>query len=457
MMRRLPLVALFALAGCMVGPDYKRPDTGLPAQYGALAAPGEPSIPQEWWKLYNDELLNSLVKDGLAHNTDIFVAVARVEEAQAALREARAILLFPPIDLNASAFRGRTADTNLVTTNGFGVGLATSFELDVWGRLRRGERSIRDQLLASRYGRDTVTLTVAASVARTYFAVRSLDAQLIASQSILQAADQSLDLAKKRFNAGVAPELDVYQAGSLRAQAASQASEIRRQRATFVHALGTITGRLDLAIEPGNFQAIPVPPATPAGLPSQLLERRPDVREAEANLEAATERIGVAKGSEFPALTLTGTLGSAATQASQLFTTGARTWSVGAGLVGPIIDGGRYKARTDQAVAQAKQAQGAYEAAVRSAFRDVLDAISNVKHANDSEVELTNLVDQSQKALHLAELRYEHGIAAYLDVLDAQRTLNDAQLTLIRNRQALLSYTVDLMNALGGGWDPSKS
>lgn len=458
-MRRLTLLALLLAGGCaMVGPDYKRPETSLPGAYRAAAPGGALKVPQAWWTLYNDPLLDKLVEDAFAHNTDLYVAIARVDEAQGALKEARAILFFPPVDLNVQAVRGRTATTGqLVTGSGFGVGLSTSFEVDVWGRLRRGLRSVNDQLLASEYGRDTVAITVAGSVARAYFSVRSLDAQLVASRSILEAAEQSLGLARKRADAGISPDLDIYQAGSLRAQSAAQASEIQRQRATFVHELGVLTGHLDLEISPGAFAEIPVPPTTPPGLPSQLLERRPDVKQAEANLEAATERIGVAKGSEFPALSLTGTYGSLAPQVDSLFTTAARTWSIGAGLTGPILDGGRYRARTEQAEAQARQAQGAYEAAVRSAFRDVVDAISNVKLASDTEVDLTDLVDQSRKALHLAEVRYEHGYSAYLEVLDAQRTLNDAQLTLIRNRLALLSFTVDLMNALGGGWAPQGS
>ncbi|HLX23493.1 MAG TPA: efflux transporter outer membrane subunit [Usitatibacter sp.] len=458
-MRRLAMLALLVASGCaMVGPDYKRPETSLPAKYGESAPEGALKVPFDWWKVYNDPLLDKLIQDGLEHNTDLYIAIARVDEAQGALKEAHAILFFPPIDLNVQAARGRTTSSGtLATGSGFAVGLSTSFEVDVWGRLRRGVRSVNDQLLASEYGRDTVALTVAAQVARAYFAVRGLDAQLIASRSILEAADQSLSLAKKRAGAGIAPDLDIYQAGSLRAQSSAQASEIQRQRATFVHALGVLTGHLDLQIEPGTFNAIPIPPVTPPGLPSELLERRPDVRQAEMNLEAATERIGVAKGSEFPALSLTGTYGSIAPQVDQLFSTAARTWSIGAGLTGPILDGGRYRARTEQAEAQAREAQGAYESAVRNAFRDVVDAISNVKLASDTEVDLRDLVDQSQKALHLAEVRYEHGYSAYLEVLDAQRTLNDAQLTLIRNRVALLSYTVDLMNALGGGWEPPKS
>src|SRR6185503_10032569 len=230
-----------------------------------------------------------------------------------------------------------------------------SFEVDLWGRLRRAERSVRDQLLSSRYGRDTVALTLAATIARSYFAARSLDAQAIASRQILSTADESLGLAKKRSDAGVAPELDVYQAGSLRAQAAAQATEIARQRDAIVHQLGVLTGRLDMKLPEGSLDQLPVPPLAPAGLPSQLLERRPDVRQAEANLQAATERIGVARAAQFPTLSLTAGIGTASNELDNLFSTGSRTWSVGGSLIGPIIDAGRYKARTDQAVAQAKQ------------------------------------------------------------------------------------------------------
>ena len=456
MKRAVALALALATSGCMVGPNYQRPETGLPGAFPeAGAGTAAMSVPHDWWALYSDPTLNDLVASGLANNSDVQVAAARVEEAEAALREARATLFFPLVNGQASAFRGRDSDTSFVTASGFGVGLATSFEVDLWGRLRRAERSVRDQLLSSRYGRDTVALTLAATIARSYFAARSLDAQAIASRQILSTADESLGLAKKRSDAGVAPELDVYQAGSLRAQAAAQATEIARQRDAIVHQLGVLTGRLDLKLPEGGLDQLPIPPLAPAGLPSQLLERRPDVRQAEANLQAATERIGVARAAQFPTLSLTGTLGTASGELDKLFTTGARSWSIGGSLLGPIIDGGRYKARTDQAVAQAKQAEGAYIGAVRNAFRDVSDALSNVRRANESDGQLKDLVDQAGKALHLAQLRYEHGYSAYLEVLDAERTLNDARLQLIRNRQAYLSFTVDLMNALGGGWQAS--
>ena len=455
-MRRYLVVAALVLTGCaMVGPDYQRPDTGLPEAYGEPAPAGGIAVPQQWWKLYNDPLLDELVSAGLERNADVKGAMARVEEAEAALREARATLFFPLVEGEAGASRSRVLDKG--TSSNFNLGASTSFEIDLWGRLRRSEAAIREQLLASRYGRDTVSLTLAAAIARTYFGVRSLDAQLAASNGILKAADESVAIAKKRLDAGVASALDVYQAGSLRTTAAAQAKEVARQRAVLVHQLGVLTGKVDLVVTEGDLFALPVPPLAPSGLPSELLQRRPDVREAEANLAAATQRIGVARASQFPALSLTASLGLASGELSNLFSTGSRVWSVGANVLGPILDGGRYAARTAQAEARARQAEAAYQRAVQNAFRDVSDALSNGRLAAELETDYAQKVDVARAALRLALLRYDSGYSAYLEVLDAQRTLNDAQLGWIRNRQAYLAYTVDLMNSLGGGWTDSTT
>jgi multidrug efflux system outer membrane protein len=454
MSRMLLLAVSLVLSGCMVGPDYKRPETDLPASFnerdvGNAAA----TVPARWWTLYNDPLLDSLVADAMARNADVHLAAARVEEAEAALREANATLFFPLVNGNLGASRSRSFATGAPRTSTlYSIGLSTSFEVDLWGRLRRADMSVRDQLLASQFGRDTVSITLEGTVARAYFAVRSLDAQLRAAEETLNAADQSVRLAQRRADAGVASALDVYQAGTLRAQAASQMKEIQRQRAAVVHQLGVLTGRLDIALPEGRLADLPIPPLPPAGLPSALLERRPDVRQAEALLSAATNRIGVARGNQFPALTLTGSLGAQSPELASLFDSGSHVWSLGAGLLGPIIDGGRYAARTQQAEAQAKQAEATYQRAAETAFREVADALSNVRWAAETETDLDERVRQSREALRLASLRYERGYSAYLEVLDAQRTLNDAQLVAIRNRQAYLSYTVDLMSALGGGW-----
>lgn len=445
----LILAALF-LSGCaMVGPDYQRPEAGLPGAYAESAPAGGIAVPQRWWTLYQDPLLDELVRAGLERNAEVQIAMARVEEAEAALREARATLFFPLVEGDAGASRSRSEGE---TRSNFSLGASTSFEIDLWGRLRRSELAIREQLLASRYGRDTVSLTLAAAITRAYFGVRSLDAQLAASGAILKAAEESVTIARKRLDAGVASALDVYQAGSLRTTAMAQAKEIARQRAVLVHQLGVLTGKADLMLPAGDLFALPVPPLAPPGLPSELLQRRPDVREAEANLAAATQRIGVARASQFPALSLTASLGLASGDLSNLFSTGSRVWSVGADVLGPILDGGRFAARTAQAEARARQAEGAYQRAVQNAFRDVSDALSNARLAAELETDLAQKVEVARAALRLATLRYESGYSAYLEVLDAQRTLNDSLLGWIRNRQAYLTYTVDLMNSLGGGW-----
>lgn len=451
MMKRILAVSVaLAVSGCMVGPNYQRPELDVPAGYnGAGAATGEIKVPEKWWTLYGDATLDGLVQAGLERNADVKLAAARVEEAEAVAAQARAAF-FPTVEGNAGATRSRTLQFG--TVNNFSLGISTSFELDLWGRLRRARRSVRDQLLASEYGRDTVALTLAATIARSYFAALSLDTQYAASEESLRAARQSYDLAKKRLDGGVGSALDVYQAGGLVATSAAQSKEIARQRAAVLHQLGVLTGRLDLSIAAKDIKSLPIPPIPPAGIPSQLLERRPDVRQAEEGLAAATERIGVARAEQFPALSLTGSFGSQSRALDDLFASGSHVWSIGAGLLGPIFDAGLYAARTKQAEAQAKQAAATYQRAVENAFRDVSDALSNVKAASDTEKDLSERLAQAREALRLAELRYRSGYSAYLEVLDATRTLNVAQLDYIRNRQNYLSYTVDLMNALGGGW-----
>lgn len=451
-MRRLvPAIAVLALTACAVGPDYQRPALELPAAFeGADAAAAPLPVPANWWTLYQDPVLDKLVAAGLARNADVQLAAARVEEAQAALRESGASL-WPSVDGSASAARastGGSADT------AFALGASASYELDLWGRLRRTQSAARAALLASRYAQDTVAISLTGAIARAYFAARSLDSQASASMDTLRAAGESLALAQKRADAGVSSQLDVHQAEGLRALAAAQAKDIARQRAVVLHELGVLTGQLELDLASGTLQALPEPPLPPPGLPSTLLTRRPDLRQAEAQLAAATHRIGAARAAQFPTLKLTAAAGSQSAELDSLLSAGSEVWSVGAGLLGPLLNAGQYRARTDQAIARARQAEAQYLAAARDAFRDVADALSSVRLAREAEADLANRVAQAEQALRLATRRYDSGYSAYLEVLDAQRTVNDAQLAFLRNRQAYLSYTVDLMTALGGGWNP---
>lgn len=461
------LIAIGAmLNGCMLlGPDYKRPDVSLPASYPESGSTGTTvSVPANWWLLYKDPLLDKLVAAGLAQNTDVKLAVARIEEAEAILRETNAATLFPQIDIDAFAGRSRastraggTPPVAGATSNDFQLAARTSFELDFWGRLRRLREAARAQYAATRYGRDVVALTLAAGISQTYFNLRSLDAQIIHSQETLKAAAESVDIARSRADAGLISELDVNQGEGNRAQLAAQIKDLQRLRAATMHQLGVLTGVLDLEVGQGDVRALPLPPLPPPGLPSTLLQRRPDVREAEAALAAATAQIGAARAAQFPTLSITGALGAQSAELSNLFSSGAGIWSIGLGLVGPIFDAGRSAARTDQARARAQQTAAIYERTVQTAFREVADALSNVRLSADAEEDLRQRVGQARNALRLATLRYESGYSAYLEVLDAQRTLNDALLALVRNRQLLLGFTVDLMNALGGGWVPPSN
>ena len=329
------LLLALALGGCtLLGSDYQRPQFDLPDRYpeGAAGASAAVPVPANWWRLYEDPLLDKLVAAGLAQNTDVKLALARLEEAEAVLREANATLL-PQVDANTFAGRsgsstraGTTPPGAAAIRNNFQLSANTSFEIDFWGRLRRLREAARAQYIGTRYGRDVIALTLAAAISRTYFTVRSLDAQLIVSDATLAAAVDSADIARRRAEAGVASELDVNQAEANRAQLAAQIKDLRRLRAATVHQLGALTGALDLKLDAGDLHQPPAPPLPPAGLPSTLLERRPDVRQAEAALMAANAQIGVAQAAQFPTFNLTAALGAQSAELSNLFSSGAGIW-----------------------------------------------------------------------------------------------------------------------------------
>jgi multidrug efflux system outer membrane protein len=457
----LGVLCATAMSGCMLlGPNYKRPAVNVPAAYPEASTEGTLTVPADWWRLYKDPLLDGFVATGLQKNADLKLAIARMAEAEAVVREANAAFL-PEIDADGAAGRSRSSTRTGILPpgsrairNNFALSANTSFELDFWGRLRRGREAAGAQYLSSRYGRDVVALTLAAAISQSYFTVRGLDAQIVVSRETLAAAEDSLDIVRKRADAGVTSDLDVNQADANRAQIAAQIKDLRRLRAVAVHQLGLLTGMLDVQVTEGDVWKLPVPPLPPAGLPSTLLERRPDVREAEATLVSANALIGVARAAQLPTISLTAALGVQSGELANMFSSGAGIWSIGLGAVGPILDWGRYAARTQQAEARANQAAATYEKTAQTAFREVSDALSNVSFAADTERDLRERVEQAGNTLRLANMRYRSGYSAYLEVLDAQRTLNDAQLALARNRQLYLNFTVDLMNSLGGGWTP---
>ncbi len=300
-------------------------------------------------------------------------------------------------------------------------------------------------------------MTLAGATAQAYFALRSLDAQLAVLELTIRARQDSLEIARARLQAGLSSELDVHQAQGALSDALVQKREAERQRSLVERQLAQFVGRLDLKLAAGDLFALPLPPVPPAGLPSSLLERRPDVRASEQALVAANAQIGVARAALFPSITLTGGLGTQSAEFANLLSSGAGIWSLGFGLALPIFDAGRRAARVDQADARREQAVAGYQRAVETAFREVSDALVSVEQSGGSETDLKARLDAARNALELSRARYQSGYSPFLEVLDAQRTANEAELAFVRNRQARLAFSVDLMKALGGGWTEKGS
>lgn len=471
MMPRLKLTYIAVLAavllpGCaMMGPDYQRPEAPVPAKFTEQAdAPAtQAEISRTWWQLYNDPILNDLVAKAQANNTDIKLAVARVEEADAYLREVGAAL-FPQIDLNSSAARSRITQlgatplpsgVNPIREN-YNIRLGTSFELDFWGKLRRAKESARAQAMATHYARDTVDLSLQGLVASNYLLLRSLESQIALSKDSLHSREESLALTQRRLEGGVSSALDVHQAQVSTSNLTAQLADLVRQRAVVEHQLAVLTGDLGLTIPIADFNQLPTPPMPPVGLPSSLLESRPDVRQAEQNMVAANANIGVAKAALFPTISLTANYGGESAELGDILKSAARIWTGGLSLNLPIFDSGRLNSRVDQATAQQKQTLASYEAAIQTAFKEVNDALVNLRQQSEREAALEASKESSKKALDIAENRYKAGYSGYLDVLDSQRVYNDAALAYVQSRQARLTASVDLFKALGGGWKAAE-
>jgi len=457
------LVVAALLPGCaLMGPDYFRPKDTVPEKFAADEVSqnqAAAAVPSTWWELYQDPILNDLVEKAHKNNTDIKLAVARVEESDAFLREVGAAL-FPQINLDSSATRSKITQLGATPLfNGippirenYNIRLGTSFELDFWGKLRRAKESARAQALGTRFAKDTVELSLSGLVASNYLLLRSLEAQLELSRDTLRSREESLALTKRRAEGGVSSSLDVYQAQVSTSNLVAQIADLVRQREIVQHQLAVLTGDLNLKLASSSINDLPIPPIPPAGLPSSLLEARPDVRQAEQNLIALNAKIGVAKAALFPTITLTASYGGESAELSDILKSAARIWSGGLGLNLPIFDSGRLNARLDQATAQQKQALASYEASVQTAFREVNDALVTLRQNTEREDALRSSKEASEKALQIADNRYKSGYAGYLDVLDSQRVYNDASLAFIQSRQARLTATVDLFKALGGGW-----
>lgn len=418
-----------------------------------------PELARDWWTLYGDATLNELIASAHASNADLRIAAAQVLEAEAVVRQTHAAL-FPEVTGSFTRTRSRIGtltqpppvSTAPLERNDARLVASTSFEIDFWGKFTRADQAAQASLLGTQLAREVIGLTVGGLTAQTYFGVRSLDAQLAALDTTIRARRESLEIARARAAAGLAPEIDVYQAQSALADALVQRREAGRQRALLERQLGQLSGKLDLKVAGGDLFSLPVPPTPPAGLPSSLLERRPDIRAAEQSMVAANAQIGVARAARFPAVTLTGFFGGQSAAVEDIVSSGV--WGLGVGIAAPLFDSGRRAAIEEQAAARYQVTVASWQRSVEGAFREVSDALVNLEEARQSEADLLARLQAARNALELSRIRYESGYSPYLEVLDAQRTANDAEIAFVRNRQARLAFSVDLMRALGGGWKP---
>lgn len=465
--RLLPLVAAWVVAGCTtLGPDYQRPDQGLPGHYGAAQAGDQQStvVEVEWWRRFEDPVLNGLVARALEHNSDLSGALARVEEADALYDESVGGS-WPRIDAEGSAQRARQpfllSPTGFRVGNGVGVSAAASYEIDFWGRMRRTREAARAGAVGSRHAADVARISIAAGVAQTYVNLRALDEQVRLAERTVASRDEQLQVIQIQFEGGTSSSLDFQQVRGLKADALVQLRELQRQRDVAQAQLALLTGEPG-ALVPADGTAdplsrLPVPPVAPPGLPSDLLDRRPDVRLAEENLVAANAQIGIAKAAMMPSISLTGGLGQQSSNLASLFEASNRIWNVGFGLALPIFNGGALAARTRQAEARQKQLVAAYQGAARSAYTEVSNALVSATAARRMEDDVLERSAAAREAAGLARQRYEAGYSPYLEWLDAERTLFGAQLETIRNRQARLGYAIDLYRAMAGGWSDAQA
>jgi multidrug efflux system outer membrane protein len=463
MHKTLLLVAMLSLAGCVNLPEMQQAHIDLPQS----AKPVVAHVAPDWWKAYNDPVLNKLMDEALTYNADLRLAAARVDEARGNLGLADGAR-YPTVGVNAGASRTRSTQVGSfpipsAINNSFQAGVQASYVVDFWGQYRYASEAAKATLLASEYGRDAVRVSLTSTIAKTYFALRALDAQRLLARQTAANRQKWTALQKLRFDQGDVSELVIRQAEADQASVESALAQLERQADQQETALAVLLGRsprqlVEDKLAPGSgYEALPQPPEVPAGLPSDLLTRRPDIRQAEATLAAADADIAATRAAIFPSLTLTANLGSQSKALSDLFTSPANVWGLAANLAQTIYNAGRTEAAVRVSAARREQALINYEKTVRQAFRETLDALI-ARHETQLQSDAENQrVTAQRRALELAELRFKNGESNYLEVLDAQRGLYSAEQNRVEARRAQLTAVADLDAALGGGWETRET
>ncbi|MGD0435722.1 MAG: efflux transporter outer membrane subunit [Bryobacteraceae bacterium] len=463
----IAVLAAALLSGCTVGPNYKRPAIATPANFRApdpLPASQAASLADvKWFEVFKDDKLQELIRTALAQNYDLRDAVARVEEARANLGITRSNQ-YPnfgasgAVDINRLSRNGATPiPPELLASQNRNFGEASlnllSFEVDIWGRLRRATEAARAQLLSAEENRKAVVTTLVSDVATAYLTLRELDYSLDISQRTLQNRQESLDLTKSRQTGGVATLLDLRQSEQLVYTAAETIPSLESQIGQTENQIRLLLGENPGEVVRGHsLTEQGLPPEVPAGLPSELLERRPDIRAAEQDLIAANAEIGVARAAYFPTLSLSGALGGQSTQLANLFSGPSSAWSLAPQLTQPIFTAGRLKSNVKLAEAQREHALIQYEKTIQTAFSEVSNVLIAHQRVRESRIQQEALVFALQDRLRLAYIRYRGGVDTQLNALDADRDTFQAELDLAQIRLQELLTVVQLYKALGGGW-----
>jgi multidrug efflux system outer membrane protein len=452
-----------------VGPDYHAPTNAVPAQYKGTDLGnwkvGQPldNVPKgTWWAVFNDTNLDALESQALQANQQLKAAVARVDQARATARVARADLL-PSLSLDPSLDRQRYSPNQNpsfgnITATTIGVPVDLSYEVDIWGRVRRGFESARDDAQASLANYYNVLLTLQTDVAQNYFSLRSLDAEIATVAGTVDLRKEQVQLVRSRYEGGVGSELDVAQAETELATTEAEAASLAHQRDELENAIGILAGENPVtfrlpALEQRSNIWNPQPPSIPAGLPADLLERRPDVAAAERQLASANAKIGVAKGAFFPVVTLTASGGYLSGDVESLFNWNSRVWSIGPSVSLPIFAGGRNRANLQRARSAHDESVALYRQQVLVAFGDVENSLSGIRQLTVQAEAQARAVTAARRATDLATQRYRSGIVAYLEVVDASRDALAAERANAQLAGQRLITTVQLIKALGGGWN----
>ena len=456
-------LVLIVLSGCMVGPDYKKPGVDVPETYRGSTKAETESVSlgsEKWWEVFEDPELRKLITTALEQNYDVQIAAARILQAQAQLGITQADQ-FPTISAGANVTNQRYSQSGPIPAfkvTQEKVGLSGSWTLDFWGQYRRATEAARAELLASEWARQEVISTLVANVAAGYFQLRELDLELEISKGTLSSRQESLKLTSLLETHGFNSMLDVRQSEQLVYTASTQVPDLERRIAQQENFLSTLLGKNPGDIPRGlALTEQPHAPDVPAGLPSSLLERRPDIRQAEANLIAANARIGVAKAAFFPQISLTGSAGFQSEQLSDLFSGPAGIWSVVGALAQPIFEAGRISSGVKLAEAEKEEMLLTYKRTIQGAFRDVSDALVAYGKNREFRVEQEKLRNAAQDSARLSNLRFSSGETDYLEVLTNETNYFSAELGLAQARLNELLALVQIYRALGGGWQEQSS